>query len=65
MLERWRQAWQAYRQAHVVHLGNDVFYHDTDDIDRFDLPDPDTRRDENALPVLEKYKALGENTFAQ
>ena len=36
-----QQAWAAFRQAHLVHLGADVFHHDTPDQDRYDLPDPD------------------------
>ena len=34
--ELYKQAWAAYRQAHIVHLGRGVFWHDTADVDRFD-----------------------------
>ena len=53
-----QQAWTAFRQAHLVHLGADVFHHDTPDQDRHDLPDPETRREANALPALKDAQAL-------
>ena len=53
-----QQGWAAYRKAHLVHLGADVFHHDTPDQDRYDLPDPETRREVNALPELKDAQAL-------
>lgn len=53
-----RAAWAAYRNAHVVHVGVGVFYHDTADIDRFDIDDPVARRRENDLPDLDDAAAL-------
>ncbi|MBK9951895.1 MAG: RNA-directed DNA polymerase [Candidatus Competibacteraceae bacterium] len=53
-----QQAWAAYRQAHLVHLGADVFHHDTPDQDRYDLPDPEARRETNGLPEIKDAKAL-------
>ncbi|WP_312914971.1 hypothetical protein [Candidatus Competibacter phosphatis] len=53
-----QQAWTAFRQAHLVHLGADVFHHDTPDQDRYDLPDPETRRETNALPEIKDAQAL-------
>jgi len=53
-----QQAWSAYRKAHLVHLGAEVFHHDTPDQDRYDLPDPDARRETNGLPELKDAKAL-------
>jgi RNA-directed DNA polymerase len=52
------QAWQAYRRAHLVHVGIGVFYHDTADADRHDVADPDERRRENELPALPDVQAL-------
>jgi RNA-directed DNA polymerase len=52
------QAWQAYRRAHLVHVGIGVFYHDTADADRHDIADPDERRRENELPALPDVQAL-------
>lgn len=56
--ELYRRAWQAYRRAHIVHLGPGVFWHDTADVDRFDADDPERRRQDNALPDLRDVEAL-------
>lgn len=53
-----KHAWGAYRAAHVVHVGVGVFYHDTPDIDRFDIDDPGARRVLNDLPELADAIAL-------
>lgn len=47
-----RRAWLAYRRAHVVHLGAGVWWHDTADVDRFDIDDPRARRQQLGLPEL-------------
>lgn len=47
-----RHAWAEFRRNHLVHLGAGIFYHDTVDVDRRDLADPDARRQDNALPKL-------------
>lgn len=58
-----RHAWAEFRRNHLVHVGAGVFYHDTADVDRFDIADPDARRQDNALPTLahvgELAKELG------
>ena len=56
--ELYRRAWQAYRRAHIVHLGPGVFWHDTADVDRFDADDPEKKRQDNALPPLADVEAL-------
>ena len=56
----YRQAWLAYKRAHIVHLGPGVFWHDTADVDRFDADDPDKRRQDNALPALGDVDALAQ-----
>jgi len=56
--ELYRRAWQAYRRAHIVHLGPGVFWHDTADVDRFDADDPEKKRQDNALPPLGDVEAL-------
>ena len=56
--ELYRKAWQAYRRAHIVHLGPGVFWHDTADVDRFDADDPEKKRQDNALPPLSDVEAL-------
>ena len=48
-----RDAWAAYREQHVVHLGEGVFWNDQSDLDRWDLRDADERAAENELPQLE------------
>lgn len=56
--ELYKQAWAAYRQAHIVHLGRGVFWHDTADVDRFDADDPEKKRRDNALPEVADVEAL-------
>jgi RNA-directed DNA polymerase len=51
-------AWAAYKRAHLVHLGLGVFYHDTADHDRYDIAEPDSRRQENDIPALADVHAL-------
>ncbi|HJL02962.1 MAG TPA: reverse transcriptase family protein [Polyangiaceae bacterium LLY-WYZ-15_(1-7)] len=55
-----KHAWAEYRRAHLVHVGVGVFHHDTADVDKYDLPDPDARRAENDLPPLKDQHALAE-----
>ncbi len=54
---------QAYKRAHIVHLGPGVFFSDDADVDRFDLAGADLRRRANELPELKSAlglaKALG------
>src|SRR5690349_4069405 len=56
--ELYKQAWQAYKRSHVVHLGPGVFWHDTADVDRFDADDPARRQQENSLPALADVNAF-------
>lgn len=51
-------AWDAYRRAHLVHVGLDIFYHDTADVDRYDIPEPENRLRDNDLPALPDVQAL-------
>lgn len=55
-----QHAWAEFRRNHLVHVGAGVFYHDTPDVDRFDLPDPEARRQDNALPKLAHAGAVAE-----
>ena len=52
------KAWQVYRQHHLVHVGVGVWYHDTADLDRWDPPDLDGRRQLHELPELKDVHAL-------
>lgn len=51
-------AWAVYRQHHLVHVGVGIWYHDTADIDRWDIADLDGRRAQNELPELKDVHAL-------
>ncbi|MGH1342071.1 MAG: reverse transcriptase family protein [Nannocystales bacterium] len=51
-------AWQAFRGAHLVHLGTGVFFHDTPDVDRYDIAGLEERHSENELPKLPDAQAL-------
>jgi RNA-directed DNA polymerase len=55
-----RHAWAEFRRNHLVHVGAGIFYHDTVDVDRRDLADPDARRTDNALPKLANAGAVAE-----
>ena len=52
------QAWQLYKGANLVHLGVGVFYHDTADVDRYDIAEPEARRTANEIPELADARAL-------
>ncbi|MGK0362301.1 MAG: RNA-directed DNA polymerase, partial [Bradymonadia bacterium] len=53
-------AWKAYRAAHIVHVGEGIFWDDARDHDRSDLPEPEARAAENALPTLDTAAQLAE-----
>jgi hypothetical protein len=53
-----KHGWAAFRRANLVHLGPGVFYHDTVDVDRFDIADPDARRQLNDVPALKGVPEL-------
>ncbi len=55
-----KESWLAYRQTHIVHLGEGVFWNDDLDFDRWDLRNPEERARENELPELDNPKALAE-----
>ncbi len=55
-----KEAWQAYRATHVVHLGEGVFWNDESDLDRWDQPNADERAAENELPPLDSPQKLAE-----
>lgn len=55
-----KEAWQAYRAAHIVHLGEGVFWNDESDLDRWDHPSADERAAENELPPIDGPVKLAE-----
>ena len=38
-----REAWEAYKAAHVVHLGEGVYWNDEDDYDKWDLENAEAK----------------------
>jgi hypothetical protein len=55
-----QESWLAYRETHIVHLGEGIFWNDDLDFDRWDLRNPEERARENELPELDNPKALAE-----
>jgi hypothetical protein len=55
-----RQAWQAYKANHVVHLGDGVFWKDVVGPDVYDLENAEERAAENELPPLDSPQQLAE-----
>src|SRR5262249_27072159 len=55
-----REAWQAYRAAHIVYLGEGVFWTEGRGPDKWDLPSAEARAAENELPPLDSAKQLAE-----
>jgi RNA-directed DNA polymerase len=53
-----KATWSAYRQAHIVHVGFPIFYHDTVDVDRFDVPEAEERLKVNGLPPMKDAQEL-------
>jgi hypothetical protein len=53
-----RHGWAQFRLHHIVHVGLGIFYHDTVDVDRYDIADPEARRIDNAVPELADAAAL-------
>ena len=53
-------AWKVYRANHLVHLGIGVWYHDTADLDRYDIAEPEARRQENQTPDIKDAQALAD-----
>ncbi len=56
-----REAWRAYRAAHIVHLGDGVFWSDdATKPDMWDTPNGEERAAENELPPLDSPAQLAE-----
>jgi hypothetical protein len=55
-----REAWQAHRANHIVHLGEGVFWKDAGGPDQWDLPNAEERAAENELPPLDSPQQLAE-----
>jgi hypothetical protein len=55
-----KEAWAAYKTAHVVHLGDGVYWNDEAKPDKWDTPNGEERAAENELPPLDSPKQLAE-----
>jgi hypothetical protein len=55
-----REAWQAYKANHIVHLGDGVFWTDAGGPDKWDLQHAEERAAENELPPLDSPQQLAE-----
>jgi RNA-directed DNA polymerase len=55
-----REAWQAYRVNHIVHVGEGIYWNDTTAPDKWDLSNAEDRAAENELPALDTPQQLAE-----
>jgi RNA-directed DNA polymerase len=55
-----KEAWQAYRVSHIVHLGEGVYWNDEPVKDKWDVPHAEERAAENELPPLDNAQQLAE-----
>jgi RNA-directed DNA polymerase len=55
-----REAWQAYRANHIVHLGEGIYWNDTGGPDKWDVEHAEERAAENELPPLDSPQQLAE-----
>ena len=55
-----REAWQAFRATHIVHLGEGVYWTDAQKQDKWDAPHAEERAAENELPPLDSPQQLAE-----
>lgn len=55
-----KEAWQAYRAKHIVHLGEGIYWTDDSSEDQWDAPNANKRLLENQLPAITKVAQLCE-----
>ncbi len=55
-----REAWKAHRAAHIVHLGENIYWNDETGEDKWDVANAEARVRENELPPLDTPKQLAE-----
>ncbi len=53
-------AWEAYKASHIVHLGENIFWNDCNDSDKYDCKDSDIRLADNELPTMKTPDDLAE-----
>lgn len=56
-----KQAWQAYKANHIVHLGQGIYWSDDTSEDQWDVKDGAKRLLENQLPVFNNVKELADS----
>lgn len=55
-----KEAWQAYRANHIVHLGEGIYWTDDTSEDKWDLDNAQRRLLDNQLPNITQVKQLAE-----
>ena len=55
-----KEAWQAYKENHIVHLGEGIYWTDDTSEDRWDLENAQKRLLENQLPNITRVRELAE-----
>lgn len=55
-----KDIWLAYKAAHIVHLGENIYWNDAADADKWDHPKAEERAAENELPKLDSPEQLAE-----
>jgi RNA-directed DNA polymerase len=55
-----KEAWQAYKASHIVHLGEGIYWNDEPLKDKWDVPHAEERAAENELPPLDNAQQLAE-----
>jgi retron-type reverse transcriptase len=53
-----KEAWIAFKATHIVHVGENIYFNDADNFDRWDLPNAEERAAENELPQIDNPKQL-------
>jgi len=53
-----QKAWEAYKESHIVHLGDGVYFNDANDADRYDLEEPEKRAALNDWPAIDSPQQL-------
>lgn len=53
-----KHGWAEYKKNHLVHIGFGMFHHDTADVDKYDIDEPEARLAENSLPEIKDQHAL-------
>src|SRR5260370_7525100 len=55
-----KEAWQAYRASHIVHLGEGIYWNDEPVKDKWDVAHAEERAAQNEFPPLDNAHQLAE-----